>query len=181
MTVIAVLGSILVSSTILICLHVAHSRSCFKNTSIASLAASRLIFAVARDGVLPLSGWVGYIDKQRQPRNAVTVMLIFGVLMLCTIIPSEVAFYSLASGGSNPSTASYGLIALLRLTMTPNEFKGSKFYLGKWRKLFYICTVLFNGLMFAVSAVIFLIDFKLMNFHSGPNLSFRLSDQCTNV
>ncbi|KAJ3479047.1 hypothetical protein NLI96_g9334 [Meripilus lineatus] len=131
MTVIAVLGLIL-------------------STSVAIVAASRLIFAVARDGVLPMSHWIGQVDHARQPRNAVTVMFVFGAVILCTILPSQVAFYSLISAGGIPTTAAYGLIALLRLTMTPNDFKGSHFYLGKYRKPFYAATVFFNAIVFSV-------------------------------
>ena len=80
-----------------------------------------------------------------------TVMFIFGACILCTILPSQVAFTSLISAGGIPTTAAYGLIALLRLTMTPNDFKTSHFYLGRWRKPFYLAAVLFNGLIFAVS------------------------------
>ena len=91
------------------------------------------------------------MDSARQPRNAVTVMFLFGAALLCTILPSQVAFTSLISAGGIPTTAAYGLIALLRLTMTPNDLRGSHFYLGRWRKLFYIAAVLFNALIFAVS------------------------------
>lgn len=114
------------------------------------VAASRLVFAVARDGVLPFSRWIGQVDEQRQPRNAVTVMFVFGAALLCTILPSTVAFTSLTSAGGIPTTAAYGLIAILRLTMTPNDFKSSHFFLGKWRRPAYIATALFNGLVFAV-------------------------------
>ena len=100
--------------------------------------------------MLPLSGWIGQVDAQKQPRNAVTVMFVFGAALLCTILPSQVAFTSLISAGGIPTMAAYGLIALLRLTMTPNDFKNSHFYLGRWRIPFYIATVLFNGLVFAV-------------------------------
>ncbi|KAI0829268.1 hypothetical protein BC628DRAFT_1337291 [Trametes gibbosa] len=136
------------------------------STSVAIVAASRLIFAVARDGVLPLSGWIGKVDSQRQPRNAVTIMFVFGALILCTILPSQVAFTSLVSAGGIPTTAAYGLIALLRLTMTPNDFKGSHFYLGRWRKPFYIAAVLFNALVFAVqiSPFMFPTDAQTFNF-----------------
>ncbi|KAI0662858.1 hypothetical protein C8Q70DRAFT_1042556 [Cubamyces menziesii] len=120
------------------------------STSVAIVAASRLIFAVARDGVLPFSGWIGKVDAARQPRNAVTVMFIFGALLLCTILPSQVAFTSLISAGGIPTTAAYGLIALLRLTMTPNDFTNSHFFLGRWRKPFYLAAVIFNGVVFAV-------------------------------
>ena len=125
-----------------------------QSTSVAIVAASRLVFAVARDGVLPLSSWIGQVDAAKQPRNAVTVMFVFGAALLCTILPSQVAFTSLVSAGGIPTTAAYGLIALLRLTMTPDEFKGSHFYLGRWRKPFYIATVLFNGLVFSVRSLV---------------------------
>lgn len=97
-----------------------------------------------------MSHWIGQVDHARQPRNAVTVMFVFGAVILCTILPSQVAFYSLISAGGIPTTAAYGLIALLRLTMTPNDFKGSHFYLGKYRKPFYAATVFFNAIVFSV-------------------------------
>ncbi|KAI8984932.1 hypothetical protein BD414DRAFT_523018 [Trametes punicea] len=136
------------------------------STSVAIVAASRLIFAVARDGVLPLSWWIGKVDAARQPRNAVTVMFIFGALILCTILPSQVAFTSLISAGGIPTTAAYGLIALLRLTMTPNDFRNSHFFLGRWRKPFYLAAVIFNAIVFAVqvSPFFFPVDAETFNF-----------------
>lgn len=131
MTIIAVLGLIM-------------------NTSIAVVAASRLIFAVARDGVLPLSGWIGRVTDDGQPRNAVTVMFVFAAVLLCSIIPSQVAFTSLISAGAVPTIAAYGLIALLRLTMTPNHFQSSRFSLGRFAKPFYLAAAIFNGIVFAV-------------------------------
>lgn len=136
------------------------------NTSVSVVAASRLVFAVSRDGVLPMSGWIGRVDSERQPRNAVTVMFVFGAAILCTILPSQVAFTSLTSAGGIPTTAAYGLIALLRLTLTPNDFKSSRFYLGKWRKPFYVAAVLFNGLVFAtqISPFYFPVNAESFNF-----------------
>ncbi|KAF5390428.1 hypothetical protein D9757_005219 [Collybiopsis confluens] len=55
------------------------------NTSVAIVAASRLVFAVARDGVLPMSGWIGQVTDKGQPKNAVTVLYIFSAIILCTI------------------------------------------------------------------------------------------------
>jgi amino acid transporter len=114
------------------------------------VASSRLLFAIARDGVLPLSSWVGRVNGDGQPRNAVTVMFVFAAVLLCTILPSQVAFTSLISAGGVPTIAAYGLIALLRLTQTPHAFKSSHFYLGRWARPMYLSTVLFNGLVFAV-------------------------------
>lgn len=121
-----------------------------QNSTIAVVASSRLLFAIARDGVLPLSSWIGRVDSHRQPRNAVTVMFVFGAVLLCSIIPSQVAFTSLISAGGVPTIAAYALIALLRLTCTPHAFKTSYFYLGRWARPMYLSTVLFNGLVFAV-------------------------------
>ncbi|KAF8131166.1 hypothetical protein EV363DRAFT_1584023 [Boletus edulis] len=124
------------------------------NTTVAIVASSRLVFAVARDGVLPLSGWIGQVDVQGQPRNAVTVIFVFAAAMLCTILPSQVAFTSLVSAGAVPTIAAYGLIALLRLVMTPDRFQSSRFRLGKYAKPFYVCAAAFNALVFAVRVLL---------------------------
>ncbi|KAF7294748.1 Gamma-aminobutyric acid transporter [Mycena indigotica] len=147
MTIIAVVGLIL-------------------NTSVAIVAASRLVFAVARDGVLPLSPWISRVDSSRQPRNAVTVIYIFGAVLLCTILPSQVAFTSLVSAGGVPTIAAYGLIALLRLTMTPTGFTNSHYHLGKLARPFYASTVLFNALVFSVmiSPFFFPVSGETFNF-----------------
>ncbi|KAG5732263.1 Eukaryotic translation initiation factor 5B [Termitomyces sp. T112] len=136
------------------------------NTSIAIVAASRLVFAVARDGVLPLSGWIGKVDSLGQPRHAITVIYIFGACILCTILPSQVAFTSLVSAGGVPTIAAYGLISLLRLTMTPGRFKSSYFYLGKFAIPFYICAAVFNAIVFSVmiSPFFFPVTAETFNF-----------------
>jgi translation initiation factor 5B len=156
MTIIAVIGLIMVRvashsfphTPATISSHACITRA--QNTSIAVVASSRLIFAVARDGVLPLSSWMGRVNGDGQPRNAVTVMFVFAAVLLFSILPSQVAFTSLISAGGVPTIAAYGLIALLRLTMTPHAFKTSHFYLGRWAKPMYVCAVLFNGLVFSV-------------------------------
>ncbi|KAG8773930.1 hypothetical protein FRC12_002229 [Ceratobasidium sp. 428] len=131
MTIIAVIGLIL-------------------NTSIAVVAASRLIFAIARDGVLPLSSWIGQVTPDGRPRNAVTVMYIFGAALLCVILPSTVAFTSLVSAAGIPTIAAYGLIALLRLVMTPNGFKSTKYSLGKYARVIYALVAAWCAIVFAV-------------------------------
>jgi translation initiation factor 5B len=149
MTIIAVLGLMMVRI-----LSWAHSYSKThappQNTSIAVVASSRLVFAVARDGVLPLSGWIGRVTPNGQPKNAVTVIFVFAAALLCTILPSAVAFTSLVSAGTVPCITSYSLVALLRLTQTPHSFKSSRLYLGRWARPMYLSAVLFNGLVVAV-------------------------------
>ncbi|KAF8883402.1 hypothetical protein BD779DRAFT_1801969 [Infundibulicybe gibba] len=136
------------------------------NTSVAIVAASRLVFAVARDGVLPLSGWIGQVDSAGQPKHAVTVIYIFGATILCTILPSQVAFTSLVSAGGVPTIAAYGLISLLRLTMTADKFHSSYFYLGRFAKPFYLVAVLFNALIVSVmlSPFFFPVTSETFNF-----------------
>jgi translation initiation factor 5B len=95
-------------------------------------------------------------------------MYVFAACLLCTILPSQVAFYSLVSAASIPATASYGLIALLRLTMTPNDFKSSRLKLGRFAKPFYAAAVLFNAIILAtqVSPFFFPTTAETFNFVS---------------
>lgn len=81
-------------------------------------------------------------------------MYIIGAAILCTILPSQVAFTSLVSAGVVLIISSYGVIALLRLLMTPDSFQSSHFRLGRFAKPFYVSAVLFNGLIFAVRILI---------------------------
>jgi translation initiation factor 5B len=97
-----------------------------------------------------MSGWIGKVDATGQPKNAVTVMYIFGACILCTILPSQVSFTSLVSAGGIPTIAAYGLISLLRLTMTRGRFRSSYFYLGKFGVPFYACAAVFNAIVFSV-------------------------------
>ncbi|KAG8927179.1 hypothetical protein FRC01_007889 [Tulasnella sp. 417] len=139
--------------------------SLIMNTSIAIVAASRLIFAVARDGVLPLSWWIGRVSKGGQPRNAVTIMYIFGATLLCVILASNVAFTSLVSAGGLPTIAAYGLIGLLRLTITPNSFRSTKFKLGIFKRPMYFVTALFQAIVFSVMVSPFFFPVKAETFN----------------
>lgn len=95
-------------------------------------------------------------------------MYIFGASLLCTILPSQVAFTSLISAGGIPTTAAYGLIALLRLFMTPDDFKSSKFKLGRFAKYFYVAAAFFNAIVFStqVSPFFFPVTAETFNFVS---------------
>lgn len=109
-----------------------------------------------------------------QPRNAVTVMFTFAAILLCTILPSQVAFTSLISAGGIPTIAAYGLIAILRLTATPGHFKTSHYYLGKWAKPFYLSAAVFNAIVFAVmiSPFSFPVTADTFNFVSSRRICF---------
>ena len=120
---------------------------------IISMAASRIIFAISRDGTLPFSSWVGKVDSSGRPQNATTVIFGCCALLLCLILPSAAAFTSLMSVGVVPTMAAYGLISVLRLLATPNGFKSTKFPLGRARMVFYACSAIFNGFLVAVGVL----------------------------
>lgn len=134
------------------------------NTTVAGVASSRLIWAVARDGVLPFSGWISQVSANKEPRNAVTVMLIVAALLLCTILPSAVAFTSLISAAAVPTITAYALICFGRVFITPHEFKNARWSLGRWSRPLtlialiwntYLAAVLFSPIQFPVSAETF--------------------------
>ncbi|KAK4057896.1 hypothetical protein OIO90_001115 [Microbotryomycetes sp. JL221] len=120
------------------------------NTSLAITAASRLVFAIARDGILPGSSWIGRVDVNGQPRNAVWFIGVVASILLCSILPSQVAFTSLVSAGGVPTIAAYALIPTLRLIFTRNDFHAAKWSTGKFSKLFMVIAAVFNTFLLAV-------------------------------
>lgn len=54
--------------------------------SVCIVAASRLISSVARDGILPGSSWIGKVDKNGMPTNAVYFIW---MVRLSSLEPSE--------------------------------------------------------------------------------------------
>ncbi|TKX24053.1 amino acid permease-6 [Elsinoe australis] len=131
------------------------------NTSIAGVAASRLIWAVARDGVLPFSSWISKVTPSGEPRNAIALMLAVASLLLCTILASPVAFSSLVSAAGVPTITGYALICFGRTFLTPHDFKHARWSLGKWSRPMtfvafiwntYLAGVLFSPLYFPVTA-----------------------------
>lgn len=92
------------------------------NTAVAVLSASRLVFAVARDGILPFSGWVSKVSPFGQPQNVVIVVRGVAAFITCSILPSSVAFTSLISVAGVPSAATYRFIAFGRFFITGNKF-----------------------------------------------------------
>ncbi|KAG8986330.1 hypothetical protein FRB94_010216 [Tulasnella sp. JGI-2019a] len=137
------------------------------SVAIMILAASRIIFAIARDGALPFSSWVATVTPNGRPQNAVTVVFVCTALLLCVILPSASAFTSLMSGVTVPFIASYGIVALFRLFVTPNEFRNTKFPLGRARRLLYAISVLFNGMAFVVTVSPFTFPVTAANLNFG--------------
>ncbi|EXJ79939.1 hypothetical protein A1O3_08225 [Capronia epimyces CBS 606.96] len=119
------------------------------NTAIAILAASRLVFAVARDGVLPFSSWVAQVSNG-QPKNAVIVVWVVASIVTCSILPSAVAFTSLVSAAGVPSSAAYCLICFGRVFLTPDKLNEPRWSLGRWSKPFQVIGIVWNLWVVAV-------------------------------
>lgn len=120
------------------------------NTSISLVAVSRLVFAVARDGVFPFSDVLSRVSKSKQPHNAVIFIATIAALLLCTQLPSEVAFSSLVSTSAAGSIAAYGLVGVGRTFITRNTFRPGLWDLGRFGVVAAAVTFLWNGFAFAV-------------------------------
>jgi amino acid transporter len=132
------------------------------------VAASRLVFAVARDGVLPFSSWVSRVSPAGQPRNAVIVVWAVSALVTCTILPSSVAFTSLISAAGVPSAAAYGLICFGRFFLTPEAFPKPRWSLGHWSKPFQLTGIIWNAWVVAIlySPYVFPVTGQTLNCES---------------
>lgn len=120
------------------------------NTSISLVAVSRLVFAVSRDSVFPYSEMLCRVSRSKQPHNAVIFIAAIAALLLCTQLPSEVAFASLVSTSAAGSIAAYSLVGFGRAFITRSSFKPSFWDMGKFGVLFAIITFIWNGFAFAV-------------------------------
>ncbi|KAF7114701.1 hypothetical protein CNMCM5793_009652 [Aspergillus hiratsukae] len=120
------------------------------NTSISLVAVSRLVFAIARDSVFPFSNVLRRVSKSKQPHNAVIFIAICAALLLCTQLPSQVAFYSLTSTSAAGSIAAYGLVGFGRAFITRKTFRPGFWDLGRAGVLCAVVTFIWNSFAFSV-------------------------------
>jgi amino acid transporter len=120
------------------------------NTSISMMAVSRLVFAIARDSVFPFSDALCKVSKSKQPHNAAIFVTAVAGLLLCTQLPSQVAFLSLTSTSAAGSIAAYGLVAFRRVFITRKTFRPSFFDLGRYGVMMAVVTFAWNSFAFAV-------------------------------
>lgn len=120
------------------------------NTSISLVAVSRLVFAVARDGVFPCSDILSRVSKSKQPHNAVIFIATIAALLLCTQLPSQVAFYSLISTSAAGSIAAYGLVGIGRAVITRKTFRPGFWDMGRFGVVAAVITFIWNGFAFSV-------------------------------
>lgn len=145
------------------------------NTSMAGIASSRLIWAVARDGVLPGSSWISKVSSSKEPRNAILIMWAVAAALLCTILASPVAFTSLVSAAGVPTITGYALIAFGRAFITPNEFKNARWSLGRFSRPFNIIAFLWNTYLAGVLFSPLLFPVTKETFNYSPVIFFAIT------
>lgn len=156
------------------------------NTVVVVIAASRLVFAIARDGILPGSGWIGRVKPNGQPRNAVIFVGAIAGFILCFILASPVAFTScmcsqkfgpcmtlllmlsvtVVSCGAMPTIAAYALIPFLRLFVTPGQLKKARWSNGHFSKSFLWISMIWNTFLLStlISPYYFPVTAATFNF-----------------
>ncbi|GAA98534.1 uncharacterized protein L969DRAFT_50109 [Mixia osmundae IAM 14324] len=140
----------------------------FMNTSLAIVAASRLIYAIARDGVLPGSIWISRISEHGQPRNAVLFIWIVSAALICTILPSQVAFTSLVSAAGLPLITSYALVAGARVFCTPHKYREAKWNNGPFSLPFCWIALIWSLFLTAVLLSPYQFPVTAQTFNFGP-------------
>ncbi|ANB11852.1 Uga4p [Sugiyamaella lignohabitans] len=128
--------------------------STLASSIVSIVAASRLVYAIARDGVLPFSGWISKVSpKTNQPTNAITFIGIVSAILLCSILPSALAFQSLVSISGVPTVSAWGLISFGRFFLSKQTAFKPKLSLGVFSKPFQLISFLWNtylaGILFS--------------------------------
>lgn len=118
------------------------------------VAASRLAYAIARDGVLPFSGWIAAVDnKSKQPKNAITFVCAVAAVLLCSILPSSYAFQSLVSIAAVPTVTAWSLVSGGQFFFHEENKKHMikpKFSLGVFSKPFQLISFVWNTYLTAI-------------------------------
>lgn len=122
----------------------------FLNTAITLQAASRLVYAIARDGVLPFSKQIRRVNKNKQPYVALAITTVVAWIICCTILPSSVAFESITSASVIAIIASYGVVIFGRTFITFKTFKQAEWNLGRFSYPIGVVSLIWIGFIFIV-------------------------------
>ncbi|CAM6112112.1 unnamed protein product [Calypogeia fissa] len=93
---------------------------------------ARLVFALSRDGTLPLSRFWRIVDRRDVPLNAVWLSAFIAFVMALTSIGSLVAFQAMVSIATIGLYIAYALPILFRITAARNTFVPGPFSIGSF-------------------------------------------------
>ncbi|KAI9319553.1 amino acid permease-domain-containing protein [Zopfochytrium polystomum] len=119
------------------------------NATITLQATSRIVFAIARDHVLPFSSYLRAKNRFNQPFAAVLFSCACAFIFLLTILPSQVAFASITSASVVSIVVAYSAIIACRITLTRKTFRQGAYNLGRYSVPMGVVAVMF-GLIVAV-------------------------------
>ncbi|KAF9993954.1 hypothetical protein BGZ79_001319 [Entomortierella chlamydospora] len=100
--------------------------------SALTLASSRMVFAFARDGALPLSKHLHRLNKDKSPVAAVWFNIAFCFILGLPYIWSETAFSAIVSVNTIASSISYLIPILCRIVLARDSFEPGPFHLGRF-------------------------------------------------
>ncbi|KAG0018169.1 hypothetical protein BGZ81_010352 [Podila clonocystis] len=100
--------------------------------SALTLASSRMVYAFARDGALPLSKYLHRLNKDKSPVAAVWFNIAFCFVLGLPYIWSETAFSAIVSVNTIASSISYLIPILCRIILARHTFQPGPFSLGKF-------------------------------------------------
>jgi len=112
------------------------------------VAASRVTFAYARDGVFPFSKFIATVNKRtRTPVNAVIVNCTTGCILLLLIFGGSLAAGALFSIGAIAAFVSFTIPIFIRVLVAPERFHPGPWHLGKFSMPIGIVGLVFVALM----------------------------------
>ncbi|KAF9350491.1 hypothetical protein BGX26_011334 [Mortierella sp. AD094] len=100
--------------------------------SALTLASSRMVFAFARDGALPLSKHLHRLNKEKSPVAAVWFNIAFCFVLGLPYIWSLTAFSAIVSVNTIASSISYLIPILCRIVLARDSFEPGPFHLGRF-------------------------------------------------
>ncbi|KAG0277322.1 hypothetical protein BGZ95_006133 [Linnemannia exigua] len=100
--------------------------------SALTLASSRMVYAFARDGALPLSRHLHKLNKDKSPVTAVWFNIAFCFFLGLPYIWSETAYSAIVSVNTIASSISYLIPILCRILLARESFEPGPFSLGRY-------------------------------------------------
>ncbi|KAG0303977.1 hypothetical protein BGZ98_006072 [Dissophora globulifera] len=138
--------------------------------SALTLASSRMVYAFARDGALPLSKYLHRLNKDKSPVAAVWFNIAFCFILGLPYIWSQTAYSAIVSVNTIASSISYLIPILCRIVLARESFEPGPFHLGS----FSIPIGIVSTVWILVTSILFLcptiapVTAQNMNYASVP-------------
>ena len=102
------------------------------STGVCILAAQRITFAIARDGILPFSKfWSRLTTRHHLPVNACILVAVLSIGINAAVIGSSAAFSALTAAATVGTNLSYLIPVVARHTVGKQAFQPAKWNLGR--------------------------------------------------